>query len=101
MNHLRIATYDVIKGTSKEVAEIVQGPDGMLEIFQAQPGFQAYSVIEVDPVTMVSISIWETHDEAEAAVSAAADWSATHLGGVVHRTDNQVGDAMFWEGVAK
>jgi heme-degrading monooxygenase HmoA len=101
MNHLRIATYDVLKGTSAEVAELVQGPDGLLEIFQAQAGFQAYSVIEVDPVTMISISVWATHEEAETAVREAAQWVATHLDGRVHRTSNQVGDAMFWVGVAK
>ena len=99
MNHVRIATYDITHGTSKDVVEVVLSPGGMLEIFRAQPGFRAYSVLEVDPVTVVSVSVWETHEEAELAVREAAEWVATHLDGRVHRTSNVVADAMFWEGV--
>lgn len=101
MNHLRIANYDVLHGTAKDVNDLVLAPGGMLEIFKAQPGFQAYSIVEVDPVTLISISVWETHAEAEAAVSAAAVWVAANLDGRIHRTSNAVGDSLFWEGVAK
>jgi heme-degrading monooxygenase HmoA len=101
VNHFRIATYDVVKGTSKEVAELALGPDGIIEIYRAMPGFQAYSLIEVDPVTVIGLTAWETHDEAEAATRAAAEWVATHLDDRVHRTSNLVGDAMFWEGIVK
>ncbi len=101
MNHLRIANYDVLHGTVTDVNNLVVAPGGLLEIFKAQPGFQAYSVIEVDPVSLISVSVWETHEEAEAAVSAAAVWVAQHLDGRIHRTSNAVGDSLFWEGVAK
>jgi len=101
MNHLRIANYDVLHGTVTDVNNLVVAPGGMLEIFKAQPGFQAYSLIEVDPVSLISVSVWETHEEAEAAVSAAAVWVAQHLDGRIHRTSNAVGDSLFWEGVAK
>ena len=99
MNHVRIATYDVMHGTSTDVVEVVHGPGGMIEIFRAQPGFRGYTILEVDPVTIISVSIWETHQEAEQAVREAAAWVATHLDGRVHRTSNVVGDAMFWEGL--
>ena len=98
MNHLRIATYDVTKGTSKEIAEAVLMPGGMRDIFKSQAGFQAYSLLEVDAVTVISISSWETHQEAEDAVNAAAVWVSTHLQERLHRTSNSVGDTMFWEG---
>ena len=101
MNHLRIANYDVLHGTVTDVNNLVVAPGGLLEIFKAQPGFQAYSVIEVDPVSLISVSVWETHEEAEAAVSAAAVWVAQHLDGRIHRTSIAVGDSLFWEGVAK
>lgn len=96
MNHFRIAVYDVTKGTAKEVAEIVSAPGGLSDIFKVQPGFQAYSIIEVDPVTLMSLSSWETHEEAEHAVAAAAEWTAAHTGDRVHRTSNYVGDSLFW-----
>jgi len=101
MNHLRIATYDVLHGTVADVKNLVVAPGGMLDIFKAQPGFQASSLIEVDPVTLIAVSVWETHTEAEAAVTAAAVWVSQHLDGRIHRTSNYVGEALFWEGVAK
>jgi len=101
MNHVRIATYDITHGTAKDVAELALGPGGTREIFMAQPGFQAMSLIEVDPVTIISLTVWETHEEAEAATREAANWVAEHLDNRIHRTTNLVGDAMFWEGTAK
>lgn len=96
MDHVRIAVYDVTRGTAKEVAELVSAPGGLSDIFKAQPGFQAYSIIEVDPVTLISLSSWETHEEAEHAVSEAAVWTASNTEDRVHRTSNYVGDARFW-----
>ncbi|MEI7593655.1 MAG: hypothetical protein WCK41_10585 [Actinomycetes bacterium] len=101
MNHVRIATYDVLHGVVGDVVKACLEPGGMAEIFQAQPGFQAYSVLEVDPVTLISVTVWETHDEAEAAVRQAAEWVAKNLDGRIHRTDNRVGEAAFWKGVAR
>ena len=99
MNHVRIATYDVTHGTARDVAAADLAPGGLVDIFRAQPGFRAFSVLEVDPVTIVSLSVWETHEEAELAVREAAVWVAANLEDRVHRTSNVVADAMFWEGV--
>ncbi len=101
MNHLRIAKYDVLKGTSKEVAEVATGPGGILDIYRSMPGFQAYSLLEIDAITVMGITAWETHEEAEAATRAAAEWVATHLEGRIHRTSNEIGDPLFWEGTMK
>ena len=98
MQHFRIATYDVTKGTSQEVADKARA--GMLPIFQRQPGYEAYSLIEVDSKTIVSLSVWESHEEAEAAVKSAADWVADNLADRIKLTANTVGDAMFWDGAA-
>jgi uncharacterized protein YcbX len=70
----------------------------MLPIFKSQPGFEAYSVIEVDAKTIVSLSVWESHQEAEAAAKAAADWVAENLADKVSLKANTIGDALFWDG---
>ena len=98
MNHLRVATYEVTSGTPGEVAEIVQQPDGMLEIFQAMPGFKAYSVLEPSPSELMSVSAWETHAEAEEAIAAAAEWVATHIADRIKRTSNTSASSLFWVG---
>jgi heme-degrading monooxygenase HmoA len=94
MNHIRIATYDVTKGTAPEIADTAKG--GLLPIFQDAAGFQAYAVIEVDPKKVVSLSVWKSHQEAEDAVKLAADWVASELADRVKLTSNTVGDALFW-----
>lgn len=50
-------------------------------------------------MTVVSMSLWETHEEAELAVREAAEGVAPHLDGRVHRTSNVGADAVFWDGV--
>jgi heme-degrading monooxygenase HmoA len=96
VQHFRIATYEVTKGTPAEVADAAKG--GMLPIFKKQPGFEAYSLIEVDAKTVVSLSVWESHQEAEAAVKLAAEWVADNLADKISLQANTVGDALFWDG---
>jgi len=98
MNHLRVATYDVTSGTPGEIAEIVKQPGGMLEIFQAMPGFKAYSVLETSPTELMSVSAWETHAEAEEAIASAAEWVATHTADRIKRTSNTSAGSLFWVG---
>lgn len=98
MHHFRIATYEVTKGTPAEIGDLAK--DGMLPIFQQQPGFQAYSVIETGPKAITSLSVWASHAEAENAVSEAADWVADNIADRAKLTNNTVGDALFWVGAA-
>jgi heme-degrading monooxygenase HmoA len=98
VHHFRIATYEATDGTPAELAEIAKG--GMLPIFKKQPGFQAYSLIQIDEKTVVSLSVWETHQEAEDAVATAADWVKENLASRIKLKDNSIGDALFWEGAA-
>jgi heme-degrading monooxygenase HmoA len=98
MQHFRIATYDVTKGTPEELADKAKA--GMLPIFKRQPGYEAYSLIEVNPKTIISLTVWESHEEAEAAVKLAADWVADNLAENLRLRDNTVGDALFWDGAS-
>ena len=49
--------------------------------------------------TCLSISMWETHAEAEAAAPVAANWVREHLADRVELRSNDVGDLAFFEGV--
>ena len=42
MKHVRIATYEIKKGSFQELADVAQ--DGMLREFRNQPGFIRYGV---------------------------------------------------------
>jgi uncharacterized protein YcbX len=97
MQALRIANYKVIKGTFPEIAE--EAKDGMLTTFRTKPGFIRYGLADTGDGTCVSISLWETHEQAEAAAPVAAAWVREHLAGRVELRSNQAGDLAFFEGV--
>jgi heme-degrading monooxygenase HmoA len=97
MQALRIANYKVIKGTFPELAEEAKG--GMLDIFKTQPGFIRYGLADTGEGTCVSLTVWETHAEAEAATPLAATWVREHLADRVELSSTEVGDLAFYEGV--
>jgi hypothetical protein len=97
MEHLRIATYGINKGTFREVADLAQ--EGMLRTFKEQPGFIRYGVADLGDKSCMSITLWETHEQAEASVPEAATWVKQNLGDRVELRSTYVGDLAFFEGV--
>ncbi len=100
MQHVRVATYGITKGTFQELADTAK--TGMLPKFKQQPGFIRYGVADVGDKTCLSISLWETHEQAEAAAPVAASWVKENLSDRIQLRSNQVGDLAFFQGeVAK
>jgi hypothetical protein len=97
MQAVRITNYKVIKGTFPELAE--EARSGMLSTFKTQPGFIRYGLADTGEGTCVSISLWQTHEQAEAAAPVAATWVREHLADRVELRSNQSGDLAFFEGV--
>lgn len=93
--HVRIATYAIKKGSPEELAEIAR--NGMLPIFKSHPGFVRYGVALLDDGKVASVSVWETHDEAEAANGAAADFVAKNMADLIALENTHVGDFFFDE----
>jgi heme-degrading monooxygenase HmoA len=98
MQHVRIAQYQVASGTFEEVGALVQAPGGMLEVFHDAPGFIAYGLADAGDGTFVSLSLWETRAEAEAAVPTAAAWIRENVADRIKLTDNTVADFSFLAG---
>ena len=97
MKHVRVATYDIKQGSFQEIADLAR--DGMLKTFQEQPGFIRYGLADVGDKTGLSISIWETRKDADAAVPVASEWVRENLGEKVSLRSNVIGDMAFFEGV--
>ena len=97
MKSLRTANYKITKGTFTEIADVAKV--GMLKTFTAQPGFIRYGLADMGEGTCMSISLWETHAQAEAAAPVAATWVREHLADRIELRSNQVGDLAFFEGV--
>ena len=87
----RIARY-TFSGDAQEIAHKAEA--GLLPIFQSQPGFKAYFVIESDG-EIFSFSAWGSAEQAEAANIVAADWVAENLSGDIELTESHVGEILF------
>src|SRR5439155_1513257 len=89
MQHLRLANYKITKGTFPELVEVAKEP--MLRTFKAQPGFVRYGIADTGEGTFVSISLWETHAQAEAAAPVAPTWVRENMADRIEPRSNQVG----------
>jgi heme-degrading monooxygenase HmoA len=94
MQHARVAVYQVKPGTADEIARRAQA--GMLPIFRSQPGFVAYGGVTTDTDTVISLSFWQTQQQAEEAVQVATSWVKDNLAEMVVSVQNYVGDLAFF-----
>jgi hypothetical protein len=93
MPYARIGMARITRGTFDEVAALVK--DGLAPTFKAQPGFQWYGLADVGEGDLFSISIWDTREQAEAAVEAAARWVKDNIADRADLHTNYVGE-MPW-----
>ncbi|GAA1207442.1 hypothetical protein [Pseudonocardia alaniniphila] len=95
MSHVRIGVYDLIGGTAEEVGDRAQ--KGMLRVFQAQPGFKAYGLAETQEGKLISVSLWDSGEQAKQATELAASWVSENVADRIRLESTQVGDFMFFE----
>lgn len=88
--HARIARY-TYKGDAQDLAR--RAEDGMLPIFQSQPGFKAYSLVQTNG-EIISFSAWESAGDATAANAAAAQWVGKNLADKVDLKDTWIGEIL-------
>ena len=96
MRYTRLATYDIVKGTFPELTGIAQ--TGILPMFQKEPGFVDYGLVDAGNNKLVAISIWETREEAQKSVNTAATWVEKNLAGRIRLITSYVGDLALYHG---
>jgi hypothetical protein len=89
--HGRMARY-TFSGDAQDLAR--RAEDGLLPIFQAQPGFKAYSVVVTDG-EIISFGAWESAEDAEAANKMAASWVAENLAGEIELKETKIGEILI------
>jgi hypothetical protein len=89
--HGRVARY----GYTGDVHDIARrAEEGMLPIFQSQPGFKAYSLAVIDG-EIISFSAWDSAANADEANSVAAEWVAENLADRIDLREARVGEILF------
>ncbi len=96
MRHVRVATYEIKKGSFQEIADIAE--DGMLRTFRDQPGFIRYGLADLGDRTCLSLTLWETRKDADSSVPVAANWVRENISDRVELRTTLVGDLAFYEG---
>ena len=97
MRHMRIARYEITNGNFQEVADTAK--TGLLPKFRELPGFVRYGVADVGEKSLMSISLWETREQADAASPFAATWVKENIQDRVQLRENYVGDFAFYKGI--
>jgi heme-degrading monooxygenase HmoA len=92
--YARVAVYRIKSGTAQEIARKADDEGGMLKIFRAHVGFDSYELVGVGD-QLISISRWQTAEQADAASMAARSWVAEHLGGSVQLEANYLGELLL------
>ncbi|WP_346270902.1 hypothetical protein, partial [Pseudonocardia sp.] len=95
MSHVRIGVYALTSGTAKEAGDRAQ--EGMLSVFRDQPGFKAYGLAETQEGKLISVSLWDSGEQAQQANELAASWVSENLADRIRLENTQVGDFMFFE----
>jgi heme-degrading monooxygenase HmoA len=95
VSHVRIGVYALTSGTAREVGD--RAREAMLSVFRAQPGFRAYGLAETREGKLVSVSLWDSDQQAKQANELAASWVRENIADRVRLESTQVGDFMFYE----
>lgn len=94
--HVRITTYDLKDGSFSELSDLAQ--QGMMRVLSEHPGFIRCGLADLGDRTLVSVSLWETRIQAEAAMPAAEGWLREHVGDRVGLRATQSGELAFFGG---
>ena len=97
MQHLRIATYGINKGSFQELADTAR--TGMLPKFQEQPGFVRYGLADLGDKTCLSISVWRRGSRPRQRPRLPQRGWGEHLADRIELRTNSVGDLAFFKGV--
>jgi heme-degrading monooxygenase HmoA len=67
-----IRKYTVKRGSAEELARRVQ--EGFVPLIRQMPGFQSYYLLDGGPDVLITISMFDSVDEAVASNEASANW---------------------------
>jgi heme-degrading monooxygenase HmoA len=97
MRYTRISTYELTNGTFDELTGIAE--KGILPKFATEPGFVNYGLVDAGNHKVVSISIWETREQAQKSVEMAATWVKETSANRVRLMTTAIGDLALFHGV--
>ena len=93
MSYSRVAMYQLKPGT---VEEVVQRAEQELKpILRQLPGYIAYQVQKGSEEKVISISAWQSKEEAEAANQRIERWVAANIADTVVSVQSYISNIVF------
>jgi heme-degrading monooxygenase HmoA len=89
-NYVRMGIYAITKGTYSELIETAR--QGLAPILRGSPGFVFYSTTDVGGGRFVSVSTWQSREQAEAAAAKSAEWVSENMAENVALEENLIGE---------
>jgi heme-degrading monooxygenase HmoA len=89
-NHVRMGIYAITSGTYDELID--RARQGLAPILRDSPGFVFYSTTDVGGGRFVSVSTWQTREQAETAASRIAEWVGANMAESVALEENLIGE---------
>ncbi|MDQ6683396.1 MAG: hypothetical protein M3Y88_09030 [Chloroflexota bacterium] len=97
MRYARLSTYDLTKGNFAELSGLAE--KGILPTYAKVPGFVNFGLVDTGDHKVVSISVWETREEAQNSVSMAATWIRENIADRIRLVTTSIGELALFHGV--
>jgi heme-degrading monooxygenase HmoA len=94
--HARVGFYQVKPGTRDDT--LAKARTELLPMMREQPGLQRYTVLLTGPDSFISLSRWETREQAEQAADTLTTWVKENIGPTVVSMENQIGEVKLVHG---
>jgi heme-degrading monooxygenase HmoA len=90
--HARIGFYTARPGDLDHVLE--RARDEVIPMLELEPGFRRYTIVRTGPDALVSLTGWETHEEAQLAARRLSAWVAEVMGPTLVSVENQIAEVI-------
>ncbi len=94
--HARVGFYQVKPGTLD--ASLEKARNELLPKMREQPGLKRYTVVTTGPDSFVSLSGWETREQAEQAEKTLSGWVKENIGPTVVSSEGHIGEVRLMHG---
>ncbi len=94
--HTRVAYYQIKRfGSAEEIARRAESEGGLVDQFARSPGYVSYELVAADDGGLISISHWESWEQAEAAETTADAWARENIADIATLEESHVGEVVL------
>jgi heme-degrading monooxygenase HmoA len=95
MAHARVGIYKVRPETAEAV--LTKGKQQLPDLMRSSPGFQRYGVLQTGPDEVVSMSAWDTREQADGAGERLTSWVRQNGADAFVGAQNLIGEIAISE----